>query len=136
MSEFATTYKSKFSTPADAVGRIASGVTLSMGMAMTEPPQQVVRSGLWQKMLPGEKDFDKPRRTTERPADVADSFHVGRSTVYRALARSQPRRKAMDRWQPLLPCPSLKNQKGQPAKLAAPLFANGVCSKTTNFCRG
>ena len=38
MSEFAVLYKSKLSAPADAVGRIASGVTLSMGMAMTEPP--------------------------------------------------------------------------------------------------
>jgi acyl-CoA hydrolase len=33
-----TLYKSKLTTPADAVGRIASGVTLSMGMAMSEPP--------------------------------------------------------------------------------------------------
>src|ERR1700735_5390561 len=31
-------YRSKLTTPADAVGRIASGATLSMGMAMTEPP--------------------------------------------------------------------------------------------------
>jgi itaconate CoA-transferase len=31
-------YKSKLTTPAAAVGRIASGVNLSMGMAMTEPP--------------------------------------------------------------------------------------------------
>ena len=31
-------YRSKLATPADAVGRIASGATLSMGMAMTEPP--------------------------------------------------------------------------------------------------
>lgn len=31
-------YQSKLTAPADAVGRIASGVTLSMGMAMTEPP--------------------------------------------------------------------------------------------------
>jgi itaconate CoA-transferase len=31
-------YQSKLATPADAVGRIASGATLSMGMAMTEPP--------------------------------------------------------------------------------------------------
>jgi itaconate CoA-transferase len=31
-------YKAKLTTPADAVGRIASGATLSMGMAMTEPP--------------------------------------------------------------------------------------------------
>jgi itaconate CoA-transferase len=38
MSEFATVYKSKLTTPADAVGRIASGVNVSMGMAMTEPP--------------------------------------------------------------------------------------------------
>ena len=30
--------RSKLTTPADAVGRIASGATLSMGMAMTEPP--------------------------------------------------------------------------------------------------
>jgi itaconate CoA-transferase len=36
--EPATLYKSKLSTPADAVERIASGVTLSMGMAMSEPP--------------------------------------------------------------------------------------------------
>ena len=36
--EFTTLYKSKLTTPADAVGRIASGVTLSMGMAMSEPP--------------------------------------------------------------------------------------------------
>jgi itaconate CoA-transferase len=33
-----TLYKSKLTTPADAVERIASGVTLSMGMAMSEPP--------------------------------------------------------------------------------------------------
>ena len=31
-------YQSTLTTPADAVGRIASGATLSMGMAMTEPP--------------------------------------------------------------------------------------------------
>ena len=31
-------YRSKLTTPAEAVGRIASGVNLSMGMAMTEPP--------------------------------------------------------------------------------------------------
>ena len=31
-------YKSKLTTPEIAVGRIASGTTLSMGMAMTEPP--------------------------------------------------------------------------------------------------
>jgi itaconate CoA-transferase len=31
-------YRSKLTTPADAVGRIASGVNVSMGMAMTEPP--------------------------------------------------------------------------------------------------
>ena len=38
MNDFAATYKSKLTTPELAVGRIASGVTLSMGMAMTEPP--------------------------------------------------------------------------------------------------
>jgi itaconate CoA-transferase len=31
-------YRAKLTTPAEAVGRIASGVNLSMGMAMTEPP--------------------------------------------------------------------------------------------------
>jgi len=36
--ELTTLYKSKLTTPADAVGRVASGVTLSMGMAMSEPP--------------------------------------------------------------------------------------------------
>src|ERR1700741_1933029 len=36
--DFTTLYKSKLTTPAEAVGRIASGATLSMGMAMTEPP--------------------------------------------------------------------------------------------------
>jgi itaconate CoA-transferase len=36
--EFKSLYKSKLATPADAVERIASGVTLSMGMAMNEPP--------------------------------------------------------------------------------------------------
>jgi itaconate CoA-transferase len=36
--ELKSLYQSKLTTPADAVGRIASGVTLSMGMAMTEPP--------------------------------------------------------------------------------------------------
>ena len=34
----ASLYRSKLTTPADAVGRIASGATLSMGMAMNEPP--------------------------------------------------------------------------------------------------
>ncbi len=38
MMGFTTLYKSKLTTPAEAVGRIASGVNLSMGMAMTEPP--------------------------------------------------------------------------------------------------
>jgi len=38
MMGFTTLYKSKLTTPAEAVGRIASGVKLSMGMAMTEPP--------------------------------------------------------------------------------------------------
>ena len=38
MNDFKATYKSKLTTPEVAVGRIASGVTLSMGMAMTEPP--------------------------------------------------------------------------------------------------
>jgi itaconate CoA-transferase len=36
--ELKSLYQSKLTTPADAVGRIASGATLSMGMAMTEPP--------------------------------------------------------------------------------------------------
>src|SRR5271155_5686708 len=36
--EFKSLYQSKLTTPTDAVGRIASGVNLSMGMAMTEPP--------------------------------------------------------------------------------------------------
>ncbi len=36
--ELTSLYRSKLTTPADAVGRIASGVNLSMGMAMTEPP--------------------------------------------------------------------------------------------------
>src|SRR6201982_3618909 len=36
--ELKSLYRSKLTTPADAVGRIASGATLSMGMAMTEPP--------------------------------------------------------------------------------------------------
>jgi itaconate CoA-transferase len=31
-------YRAKLTTPAEAVGRIASGVNVSMGMAMTEPP--------------------------------------------------------------------------------------------------
>jgi itaconate CoA-transferase len=38
MNDFTATYKSKLTTPEVAVGRIASGVTLSMGMAMSEPP--------------------------------------------------------------------------------------------------
>jgi itaconate CoA-transferase len=36
--ELKSLYQSKLTTPADAVGRIASGVNVSMGMAMTEPP--------------------------------------------------------------------------------------------------
>ena len=36
--ELTSLYQSKLTTPTDAVGRIASGVNLSMGMAMTEPP--------------------------------------------------------------------------------------------------
>jgi itaconate CoA-transferase len=36
--ELKSLYQSKLTTPAEAVGRIASGATLSMGMAMTEPP--------------------------------------------------------------------------------------------------
>ena len=38
MMEPKSLYRSKLTTPAEAVGRIASGATLSMGMAMTEPP--------------------------------------------------------------------------------------------------
>ena len=38
MMEPISLYRSKLTTPADAVERIASGATLSMGMAMTEPP--------------------------------------------------------------------------------------------------
>ena len=38
MKDFTQAYKSKLTTPEVAVGRIASGITLSMGMAMTEPP--------------------------------------------------------------------------------------------------
>src|SRR5271155_4941895 len=38
MNDFTATYKLKLTTPEVAVGRIASGVTLSMGMAMSEPP--------------------------------------------------------------------------------------------------
>ena len=38
MMDLTSLYRSKLTTPADAVGRIASGATLSMGMAMTEPP--------------------------------------------------------------------------------------------------
>jgi itaconate CoA-transferase len=38
MNDFTATYKSKLTTPEVAVRRIASGVTLSMGMAMSEPP--------------------------------------------------------------------------------------------------
>src|ERR1700727_1004156 len=36
--ELTALYRSKLTSPADAVARIASGATLSMGMAMTEPP--------------------------------------------------------------------------------------------------
>src|ERR1700683_4679576 len=36
--ELTSLYRSKLTTPADAVGSIASGATLSMGMAMNEPP--------------------------------------------------------------------------------------------------
>ena len=36
--ELTSLFRSKLTTPADAVGRIASGATLSMGMAMNEPP--------------------------------------------------------------------------------------------------
>ena len=36
--ELTSLYQSKLTTPADAIERIASGATLSMGMAMTEPP--------------------------------------------------------------------------------------------------
>src|ERR1700752_3101458 len=38
MMDVTSLYRAKLTTPADAVGRIASGVNLSMGMAMTEPP--------------------------------------------------------------------------------------------------
>jgi itaconate CoA-transferase len=38
MTDFTALYKSKLTTPAEAVGRIGSGINLSMGMAMTEPP--------------------------------------------------------------------------------------------------
>jgi itaconate CoA-transferase len=36
--ELTSLYRSKLTTPADVVGRISSGATLSMGMAMNEPP--------------------------------------------------------------------------------------------------
>jgi len=36
--DFRSIYESKLTTPEAAVGRIASGVNVSMGMAMTEPP--------------------------------------------------------------------------------------------------
>src|ERR1700679_3904837 len=36
--ELKSLYQSKLTTPVEAVGRIASGATLSMGMAMNEPP--------------------------------------------------------------------------------------------------
>src|ERR1700747_936010 len=36
--DFRSVYHSKLTTPETAVARIASGVNLSMGMAMTEPP--------------------------------------------------------------------------------------------------
>src|ERR1700722_5337879 len=38
MMELTSLYRSKLTTPAEAVGRIASGAPVSMGMAMTEPP--------------------------------------------------------------------------------------------------
>jgi itaconate CoA-transferase len=38
MMDFTALYKSKLTTPAAAVGRIDSGATLSMGMAVNEPP--------------------------------------------------------------------------------------------------
>ena len=38
MTDFNALYRSKLTTPATAVGRIASGAKLSMGMAVTEPP--------------------------------------------------------------------------------------------------
>jgi itaconate CoA-transferase len=38
MTDFTALYKAKLTTPAAAVGRIASGATLSMGMAANEPP--------------------------------------------------------------------------------------------------
>jgi itaconate CoA-transferase len=38
MMDFRSIYESKLTTPKAAVGRIASGVNVSMGMAMTEPP--------------------------------------------------------------------------------------------------
>ena len=36
--DFNALYQSKLTTPAAAVGRIASGEKLSMGMAVSEPP--------------------------------------------------------------------------------------------------
>jgi acyl-CoA hydrolase len=38
MMNLTSLYRAKLTTPAEAVGRIASGVNLSMAMVMTEPP--------------------------------------------------------------------------------------------------
>ena len=42
--EVTSLYRSKLTTPADAVGCIASGVTLSMGMAMTSGTSKYVEN--------------------------------------------------------------------------------------------
>ena len=66
MSELATLYKSKFTTPADAVGRIASGVTLSMGMAVTEPP--ALLKALGDRAAAGKVDDPETRKLGQLPA--------------------------------------------------------------------
>ena len=52
MMDLSSLYKSKLTTPAEAVGRIASGVKLSMGMAMSEPP--AAAHGCWRTIHSGQ----------------------------------------------------------------------------------
>src|SRR5271155_5969700 len=80
--EFKSLYQSKLTTPTDAVGRIASGVNLSMGMAMTEPP--ALLKALAERAAAGEVDDLK--------VYYFESTRIAGSTVlrYELLDRIRP----------------------------------------------
>src|ERR1700722_17856992 len=82
MMDVTSLYRAKLTTAAEAVGRIASGVNLSMGMAMTEPP--ALLKSLADRVATGKVDDQK--------VYYFESTRIAGSTVlrYELLDRIRP----------------------------------------------